>query len=245
MKTEATDGAHEPGNNRKKHGFHPRPKRTNPTGPIGFGSVLRDVKGDKGGAGGGPAGGSDGGGLGRGDAGGARVALPNGLDPAAFGAQLDMGAQAALAMGAVPTTEQAVRDESSGVQSATDALRQQDGSATHALLQQPVVPTALGRMTPSMVLSKVVDEATKQAIDLASRELHVELEPVDLGPLLIKLTRERDGTLDVRFSAREADAARLLDAGAGLLRDRLSDAGFANAKVTVQRDPDLVLGASN
>jgi hypothetical protein len=236
MRTEPTDGAHEPGNNRKKHGFHPRPKRGTPTGPIGFGSVLSDVKGPKGaGSGAGGADGESGGG-------GSRVTLPNGLDPAAFGAQLDLGAQAALSMGAVQTTEQVVSDDASGVRDSTEALREQDGSATHILQQQPVVPTALGRMSPSMVLSKVVDEATKQAIDLASRELHVELEPEDLGPLLVKLTRERDGSLDIRFSARQADAARILDAGSGLLRERLADAGFANAKISVEQDSELVLG---
>ncbi|MCW2973332.1 MAG: Flagellar hook-length control protein FliK [Thermoleophilia bacterium] len=225
MKTEPADGAHEPGNNRKQRNHVGKPKRVGTTGPIGFGSVMKDVKGD---AGGGKKG---------------KGAGTTAADLAQFGTQLDMGAQAAASMGAVRSTEQALQQDASGVRSATDALADQDQSLTHTLQQQDVIPTQLGRMTPSRVLNVVVDEATKQAIDLAARELHVELEPEDLGPLLIKLTKQRDGRLEVRFTAKQADAARILDSGADLLREQLAGAGFANALVSVDQDADLTIDA--
>ena len=224
MKTEPADGAHEPGNNRKQRNHAGKPKRVGTTGPIGFGSVMKDVKGD--------AGGKHGKGAGT-----------TAADLAQFGTQLDMGAQAAAAMGAVKSTEQVLQQDASGVRSATDALNDQDQSLTHTLQRQDVIPTQLGRMTPSRVLNVVVDEATKQAIDLASRELHVELEPEDLGPLLIKLTRQRDGRLEVRFTTKQADAARILDSGADLLREQLAGAGFANALVSVDQDAELAINA--
>ncbi|MBC7459958.1 MAG: flagellar hook-length control protein FliK [Thermoleophilia bacterium] len=224
MKTEPADGAREPGNNRKQRGHAGKPKRVGTAGPLGFGSVMRDVKGDGGGK--------------HGKGAGTAAA-----DLAKFGTQLDMGAQAAAAMGAVKSTEQVLQQDASGVQSATDALSDQDQSLTHTLQQQDAIPTQLGRMTPSRVLNVVVDEATKQAIDLASRELHVELEPEDLGPLLIKLTKQRDGRLEVRFTAKQADAARILDSGADLLREQLAGAGFPNALVSVDRDADLAIDA--
>jgi flagellar hook-length control protein FliK len=219
MRTERADSANEPGNNKKRESHGAKPKRVGASGPIGFGSVMRDVKGDgKQGKHGGAA------------------------NLKAFGDDLNMGAQAAAAMGSVQSTEAALKHESSGVRSATDALQDQDASLTHTLQQQDAVPTNLGRMTPSRVLTTVVDEATKQAIDKASKVLHVELEPVDLGPLLIKLTRQKDGRLEVRFTARQADAARILDAGSDLLRAQLTNAGFDNALVSVEQDAHLVIG---
>lgn len=227
MRTEPTDSAHEPGNNRKQRNHAGKPRRAGTAGPIGFGSVMDDVKGD---AGGGKKG---------------KGAGTTAADLAQFGAQLDMGAQVAASMGAVKSTEQMLQHDASGVRSATDALNDQDQSLTHTLQQQDVIPTQLGRMTPSRVLNVVVDEATKQAIDRASKVLHVELEPVDLGPLLIKLTKQRDGRLEVKFTAKQADAARILDSGADLLREQLAGAGFANAVVSVDQDASLTLDAGS
>ncbi|MCW2956920.1 MAG: hypothetical protein JWO69_1789, partial [Thermoleophilia bacterium] len=147
-------------------------------------------------------------------------------------------------MGAVPSTEQLANEASHGVESATDALAKQDASASHASRQEAAVPTTLGRMSPSVLLEKVVDEATRHAIDEASKELHVELEPAHLGPLVVRVRRGEDGRLEILFRARQGDAARVLDAGLGLLEERLSRSGESGTRLEVQHDVELTLGHS-
>ena len=98
-------------------------------------------------------------------------------------------------------------------------------------------------MTPAALLETVLDEATKLEIEQASKELHVELEPADLGPLVVRLRRGPDGSLDIEFRAREGDAARLLESGSELLRDRLFEAGFAKVAIDVEHDAELRLGS--
>lgn len=200
----------QPPKQRKKPRSGARPRRVGEHGPIGFGTVMRDITG----------GGAQGG------------AKAQHQDSTAL--------SALLAMGAVPSTEQLVIAAAS-----SNANLSVDG--TESLIQvnakEPALPTHLGRMTPAALLTKVVDEATKLAIEQASKELHVELEPAHLGPLVVSLKREQDGRLDVRFRARRADAARVLDAGSDLLRERLADAGFTGARIAVDLDEDLTLGA--
>ncbi|MCW2949650.1 MAG: hypothetical protein JWN41_663, partial [Thermoleophilia bacterium] len=43
MKTERTEGAHEPNNRRQKQAPPGKPRRRGAAGPLGFGSVMRDV----------------------------------------------------------------------------------------------------------------------------------------------------------------------------------------------------------
>jgi flagellar hook-length control protein FliK len=223
MRTEKAEGPQEPNDKRRPRSGAAKPRRTGANGPIGFGTVMRDVRAPKG-------------------AGAITTPGSAGFDPAAaLAAQLNAGAQAAASMGAVPSTEQLANEASHGVESATDALAKQDASVSHASRQEAAVPTTLGRMSPSVLLEKVVDEATRHAIDEASKELHVELEPAHLGPLVVRLRRGEDGRLEILFRARQGDAARVLDAGLGLLHERLTDAGFPGSDVRVEHDADLTL----
>ena len=222
MRTEKPAEPQEPNNNRKQRGAKPRPKRGAANGPLGFGSVMRDVRST-----GAPT----------------ESTTPGaaGFDQAAFlAAQRDAGSAAAGEMGAAQSTEQHVAEAAFGIQSATDALAQQDRSITHATQAQPAIPTDLGRMTPAALLSTIVDEATMLEIEEASKELHVELEPADLGPLIVEIRRDPNGKLSVRFRAREADAARVLDAGSTLLGERLTEAGFSGSEIRVDHDAELV-----
>ncbi len=230
MKTPKAEGPQEPSgeHRRKPDGSRPR-KRGGEHGPLGFGNVMRDVKG----------------GDGRGDApmpGSATLGMP-GFDPAMLqAAQLDAGAQAAARMGSVETVGEQLADATSGVQDATEALRAQDRSVTHqATVQRAEVPTPLGRMTPSALLETVLDESRQLEIAEAMKELHVELEPEDLGPVVVRLRKGPDGSLEIGFRAREGDAARVLESGSELLRSRLFDAGFASVAIDVAHDEELRL----
>lgn len=230
MKTPRAEGPQEPSgeHRRKPDGSRPR-KRNGEHGPLGFGSVMRDVKGD-GSAPGAP-----------GVPGTTTLGMP-GFDPALLqAAQLDAGAQAAMRMGAVETVGEQLADASYGVQDASEALQTQDRSTTHQANVQPHVPTPLGRMTPGALLETVLDESRKLEIAEAMKELHVELEPEDLGPVVVRLRKGPDGSLDIAFRAREGDAARVLEAGSELLRSRLADAGFLSVAIDVSHDEDLRL----
>ena len=273
MRTEPAQGPQEPGKDRKPNVPTTRPARTGESGPLGFGSVMRDVRGAKArgreqkheSAGDRRPGkqpakqaarrGDDDQQVKEGGPAAATVHPVSGASPVAAPAvgpmmppvqggteALDPGLRAALEMGAIQTTEQHVAEASFGVQDASQALASRDASVAHASQAEPLVPTQLVRMTPAALVSTVVDEATKHAIDEASRELHVELEPAHLGPLVVRLMRGPDGRLDVRFRARQADAARVLDGGLELLRERLADAGFAGVTLHVEHDGQLVLG---
>jgi flagellar hook-length control protein FliK len=165
-----------------------------------------------------------------------------GFDPALLqAAQLDAGAQAAMKMGAIETVGEQLADATSGVQDASEALQAQDRSVTFQANVQAHVPTPLARMTPSALLETVLDESTKLEIEEAMKELHVELEPEDLGPVVVRLRKGPDGTLDIGFKAREGDAARVLEAGSELLRSRLFEAGFASVRIDVAHDEELQL----
>lgn len=232
MRTEKVEGPQEPNNNRKQRHDGSRPKRSAQHGPLGFGSVMSDVRGGdgEGRAKDGAAGGTT---TGAGQA---------NVDPALLQAlQTDPGAVAAQAMGGLEGAVEQLNDESFGVQDASEALLAQDRSTTHQAQAQPYVPTPLGRMTPAALLETVLDEATRLEIEQASRELHVELEPADLGPLIVRLRKGPDGSLDIGFRAREGDAARVLESGSELLRDRLAEAGFANVAIDVRHDAELRL----
>lgn len=226
MKTEKVEGPQEPNNNRRQRSAGARPKRSAANGPLGFGSVMRDVRGGKPGE-----------------------AMPGttmvgqaGFDPAlAQAVQVDAGAAAARAMGAVESAVDRVNDASFGVRDASEALQAQDRSVTHQAQVQPHVPTSLGRMTPAALIETVLDEATMLEIEEAGKELHVELEPEDLGPVVVRLRKGPDGTLDIGFRAREGDAARVLEAGSELLRERLAAAGFSTVAIDVRHDEDLRL----
>lgn len=231
MKTERAEEPQGP-KHRKKRPTGAKPRRVGQHGPIGFGSVMHDVAG---------AGTK-----------GARPALPGqaaqhgmgqGNQPQGQPGQpgADPGAAMLLGMGMVPTTEQVVIAASTGMGDAATVATAQGETAAQVNQQQPAVPTHLGRMTPASLLDKVVSESTKLAIEAASKELHVELEPAHLGPLVVSLKRDPDGRLDVRFRARQADAARILDAGSDMLRQQLADAGFTGARVAVDHDDDLEL----
>lgn len=168
-----------------------------------------------------------------------------GFDPAlAQAAQLDAGANAAASMGAVQSVGEELADATIRPKDAMQALAAQDRSVAHqAQAAQPSVPSNLGRMTPSALLTTVLDEAKKLEIAEAMKELHVELEPEDLGPLVVRLRKGPDGTLDIGFRTREGEAARILEQGADDLRDRLAAAGFASVAIDVAHDSQLQLDA--
>lgn len=236
MRTPRAEGPQEPSgeHRRKPDGSRPR-KRTGEQGPLGFGSVMRDVKGP-----GAPGEGAVAGGV-PGMIGTTTLGMP-GFDPALLqAAQLDAGAQAAMKMGAVETVGEQLANATSGIQDASEALTAQDRSATHQANVQPHVPTPLGRMTPGALLDTVLDESRRLEIEEAMKELHVELEPEDLGPVVVRLRKGPDGALDIAFRAREGDAARVLESGSELLRSRLAEAGFLSVAIDVSHDEDLRL----
>ncbi|MCW2922562.1 MAG: Flagellar hook-length control protein FliK [Thermoleophilia bacterium] len=244
MKTPKAEGPQEPSgeHRRKPDGSRPK-KRNGEHGPLGFGSVMRDVKGT-GHPGASPAGATTMPGDGT-----AAPALPGsttigmpGFDAAMLqAAQLDVGAQAAMKMGAVETVGEQLADATTGVQDATEALQAQDKSVSFQANVQPHVPTPLGRMTPGALIETVLDESRKLEIAEAMKELHVELEPEDLGPVVVRLRKGPDGSLDISFRAREGEAARVLESGSELLRSRLFDAGFAKVAISVDHDGELQL----
>jgi flagellar hook-length control protein FliK len=228
MRTEKVEGPQEPNNNKQRRQDGSRPKRSAEHGPLGFGSVMRDVRGGDGDGGAGPA--------------TTAIGQAN-FDPALLQAlQTDAGAIAAQAMGGLEGVVEQLNDESFGVQDASEALVAQDRSTTHQAQAQPYVPTPLGRMTPAALLETVLDESTRLEIEQASKELHVELEPADLGPLIVRLRKGPDGALDIGFRAREGDAARVLESGSELLRERLAEAGFATVAIEVHHDAQLRVG---
>jgi len=229
MKTPKAEGPQEPENKRKQRTPGARPKRSASGGPVGFGNVMRDVRG----------------GNGTGDGGACATASPGSanFDPAlAQALKLDPGACASRQMGATLTSVQQLNADTFGVRDATDLLRAQDRSPHLQAQAQLLHPSPVARMTPAALLDRVLDEATRLEIAEASKELHVELEPADLGPLIVRLRRGPDGTLDISFRAREGDAARVLEQGTEMLRERLADAGFAAVAIDVRHDAELRLG---
>ena len=92
-----------------------------------------------------------------------------------------------------------------------------------------------------LALETVLDESRLLEIEEAMKELHVELEPEDLGPVVVRLRKGPDGTLDIGFRAREGDAARVLEQGTDDLRSRLFEAGFASVTIDVAHDDELRL----
>lgn len=258
MKTPKAEGPVEPSREHRRQPDVSRPRRNGKErGPLGFRSVMRDVKGGgRQGSAPGSAGTTGTGtavampGVGMaGSPGGpaAPVALTPGMvgfDPAlAQAAALDAGAQAAAQMGAVQGVGAQLAEASYGVRDATEALAAQDRSSTHQAQVQPHVPTALGRMTPSALLDTVLDESRRLEIEESMKELHVELEPEDLGPLVVRLRRGPDGSLDIGFRTRQGDAARMLEQGSELLRERLAEAGFATVRIDVAQDDELRFSA--
>lgn len=244
MRAEKPEGPQEPNNRRRHKTPAARPKRGGGDGPLGFGNVMRDVRGVKRGASvdGAERGSATGSSARASTIGGTATPGSAGFDPAlAQAVQLDAGAIAARAMGAVRSDGERLDHASFGVQDATTALRAQDQSPTTQAQAQPLVPTPLARMTPAALLETVLDESTKLAIDEASKDLHVELEPADLGPVVVRLRKGPDGTLDIRFRARQGDAARMLESGSELLRERLAAAGFPTVSIGVERDAELRL----
>lgn len=223
MKTPKADGPNEPNRDHRRRPDGSRPRRDgDERGPIGFGTVMRDVRG--------------------GDP-GAQPGMP-GFDPAlAQAAQLDAGANAAASMGAVLSVGEELAEATIRPKDAVQALAAQDRSVVQqAQSGQPQVPTQLGRMTPSALLETVLDESRRLEISEAMKELHVELEPEDLGPVVVRLRKGPDGALDIGFRTREGDAARVLESGTDDLRERLAGAGFATVRIDVAHDADLVLG---
>jgi flagellar hook-length control protein FliK len=226
MKTPKAEGPNEPSRDHRRRPDGARPKRDGrERGPLGFESVMRDVRG-----------------TGTPKPGATMIGMP-GFDPAqAQAAQLDAGARAASRMGAVETVGEQLADATVRPKDSVEALAAQDRSATHqAQAAQPLVPSHLGRMTPATLLATVLDEARRLEIEEAMKELHVELEPEDLGPLVVRIRKGPDGTLDIGFRAREQEAAEELEQGSEDLRERLAQAGFASVRIAVERDEQLQL----
>ena len=249
MRTERVREPNEPDKDKQREVDAPRPRRRSQHGPIGFGSVMRDVRKQSSGAAGGD---------GVGAAKGPRASIdPSSPDFDAARAQAlsyDPGHAAALATLLPRSGAQQQVDASTGRvdQSAQRAGDQaQQGGAQHAqhgmhAAAQAAVhaPTPVVRMTPAALLDRVLDEATKEELARASKEIKVELEPVHLGPLVVSLRRSTPGRIDVQFRAQRADAARTLDAGSDLLRSRLAEAGFPESVVSIAVDETLDSGTT-
>ncbi len=249
MKAGKVEGPQEPNNRKRQKAHDGRPKRAAGSATVGFGNVMRDVRGTGGKGRGGEAGAPGEGSAGTATDASTRGGLPvtitpgtAGFDPALGQAlQLDPGARAAREMGSTASATELADEASFGIRDASESLKAQDRSPVHQAAAQPLVPTPLARMTPAALLETVLDESTRLAIEEASRELHVELEPADLGPVVVRLRRGPDGTLDIGFRTREGDAARVLESGSELLRERLAEAGYSSVRIAVAHDRELRL----
>jgi flagellar hook-length control protein FliK len=205
-----------------------RPKRTKERGPIGFSQVMKAASK------------------------GAKPAKPAGEPPAAAATpQQPGGAGAGFNMpvgSAAATREDKKRETAIDLAGISTAVQTTEHSTQH---HQPVLETAathqaeqprhLGNLTPQQAMHAILDEARKLEIEQANRELHIELEPAHLGPLVVRLMVDR-GRIRTELSAREETAAAALSTGIEGLRERLEGLGYASAEVEVQHDADLVLG---
>lgn len=222
MKAEKPEGTNEATRDHRRQPDGSRPRHNGEErGPLGFDSVLRNVR----------------------STGSTTPGMP-GFDPALLqAAQLDSGANAASSMGAILSVGDELAEATVKPQNAVQALVLQDHSAVHQA-QQPLqhrVPSNLGKMTPSAAMNVTIDEAKKLEISEAMKDLHIELEPEDLGPLIVRLRKGPDGALDIGFRVRESDAERQLDNQQDELHARLHDAGFLSVKISVTKDPTLTL----
>lgn len=189
------------------------PRRT-PQGPIGFAQVFQLVRRDQ----------RPGGQLGRASDAVESAAVPNALllDHAAVQQAAGTPAPAlATALGS-----SAPVDAACARTSGPDAGAQ----ATH-----------LGALSPGEAMDAVAEEARQLDMSSDARELHIELEPAHLGPIVVRLLVER-GRIRTELVAREERAARLLASGSDALRERLVALGYTDAQVDVQHEEDLVLG---
>lgn len=125
------------------------------------------------------------------------------------------------------------------------STRQQDQiSLTRGTNAQANAADQLSRQQQSALNTRVTPERAMQLIEdvtremngaSGTRELHLELEPQHLGPIVASIVIDR-GRISVRMRARQADAATALGSGADALRDRLTSLGFAEARVDVEQD---------
>lgn len=201
------------------------PRRT-ASGPIGFGQVFGMVRRELGkGRGKGQHGAS---GEGAGDASQQQIARaqqrPGDIANVA-------GATGANASSALALDAQVVNSVSTGSEPATSS------TATAGASDTTLSRSELA-MTPQQAAHTVVDEARRMRLVAdARRELHLELEPAHLGPIVVRIMVDR-GTIRTEIRARKQRAANILASGSEALRERLAALGYASAEVIVEVDPD-------
>ena len=107
-------------------------------------------------------------------------------------------------------------------------------SAADRLAQSPASLHNM-RVTPERAMQLIEDVTREMNGASGTRELHLELEPQHLGPIVASIMIDR-GRISVRMRARQEDAAQSLRGGADSLRDRLAGLGFAQVQVDVEHD---------
>jgi flagellar hook-length control protein FliK len=192
------------------HRVTPRPAYQTQSGPIGFGQVLRQARRSRSTDGNDPT-------------------LASILQAAAFDRSMITGA---------------VID-----QQRTDAIAQSGGAHArtttsermhHSLQMHAPHLSHAPRVTPERAMELIQDVTREMEGASGVRELHLELEPEHLGPLVASIMIDR-GRITVRMRTKQADAATTLARGADTLRDRLAALGFAQARVQVEQDSTLEL----
>ena len=99
------------------------------------------------------------------------------------------------------------------------------------------------QVSPERAMQLIADVTREMNGAAGARELHLELEPAHLGPIVASIMVQR-GKVSVRITAREAAAARRLDADSGELRNRLAGLGYTETHVDIAHDSELALTTS-
>lgn len=99
------------------------------------------------------------------------------------------------------------------------------------------------QVSPERAMQLIADVTREMNGATGARELHLELEPAHLGPIVASIMIQR-GSVSVRITAREHAAARRLDADTDTLRSRLVALGYSDPQVDVAHDQELALTAT-
>ncbi|MBC7643995.1 MAG: flagellar hook-length control protein FliK, partial [Thermoleophilia bacterium] len=89
--------------------------------------------------------------------------------------------------------------------------------------------------TPARANALIEDVAREMRGEHEGRELHLELDPAHLGPIVVKLVLKH-GKLAASVITRDAEAKLELEARSDELHTRLSNLGFAAVDVSVDQD---------
>jgi len=186
------------------------PRRTH-SGTIGFGQVFSLVKGGKHGS--------------KGERGHGRDENGILIDGGSAGAQpvpAGLLFQHALETGSV-------------LDQAANGVNNTAGNAQAAQIEAQQING--GKVTPARANALIEDVVREMRGEHEARELHLELDPAHLGPIVVKLVLKH-GKLAASVITRDAEAAIELDARTDELHARLSKLGFAQVDVAVTQDSE-------